>query len=177
MKKWKKVKTKKIYKFGKYYRVEVDQVITPGGADGEYSVVKSNPHSIIIPIDNEGMIYFVKQHRYTTDQITIELPMGSTDGEDPLIAAKRELEEEMGLISDDWGDIGRIYVANGIADKIGYIFVARDVRFIENPIIDPLDKDLIEIVKYALGDVKKMIIDGIIDDADTISAIAKNFLL
>lgn len=173
MKKWKKVRTKSTHQFGKYYSVDVDQVITPGGKEGEYSVIRMKPFSIIVPIDKDGMVYFVKQHRYTTDQITIELPMGSTDGEDPLVAAKRELEEETGLVSDDWASLGEIHSAIGIAGIVGFVYLAKKVRTIDNPRVDPQDKDLIEVVKYPAKDVKKMIADGVINDSAAISALTK----
>lgn len=177
MKKWQKIRTKKVYNFGKFYQVEVDQVLTPGGKDGEYSVVRMKPFSIIVPIDEEGMIYFVKQHRYTTNQFVIELPMGNTDGEEPFFAAKRELEEETGLVSDDWTSVGRVQVANGFAELYAYIFIARNVKLTKNPKRDPLDKDLFEILKFSLPEVKDMIADGTIDEGDTIFAIFKAFFV
>lgn len=176
MNKWQKVHTKNIHHYGKYYRVEVDEIITPGGDLGEYSVVRMRPYVIIIPIDEEGFIYFVRQHRYPTDQFTIELPMGNTDGKEPIEAAKRELEEEAGLISDNWEELGKIQVAIGIGELMGHIFIAKNVRSIENPVKDPLDKDLFEIKKYSLEEIKQMILSGEIDSADTLCAFYKTLL-
>lgn len=171
--KWEKVKTKKCYEFGKYYSVIVDEVITPGGKKGEYSVIRMNPYSIIIPIDEFGKVYFVKQHRYPTNNFTLELPMGNTDGEDALSAAKRELEEEVGLISDEWKKIGKINEANGVGEITGIVYLAKNVRSARNPKKDLLDENLFEIKKFSLDEIKQMIVDEKIEDAATISAMAK----
>jgi hypothetical protein len=42
MKKFTKIKTKRTHKFGKWYKVDVDEVITPSGTKGEYNVIKHN---------------------------------------------------------------------------------------------------------------------------------------
>ncbi len=173
MKKWQKIETREVQRYGKFYRVETDQVLTPGEKETTYSVVRLHPHSVIIPLDKNGSIYMVKQHRYTTDQVTLELPMGNTDGEDPLEAAKRELEEETGLTSEHWEKIGRFQEANGIAEIYGHVFLARDVHPLENARRDELDRDLFEIVTHTFSEIQNMIADGTIEDASTICAIAQ----
>jgi 8-oxo-dGTP pyrophosphatase MutT (NUDIX family) len=173
MKKWKKVETQEIQRYGKYYRVETDEVLTPAEKHTTYSVIRLHPHSVIIPLDPDGKIYLVKQHRYTTDQITLELPMGNTDGENPLEAAQRELEEETGLTSDRWEQIGRFQEANGIAEIYGHVFIARDVHPLENARTDELDQDLFEIVTHTFAEIQDMIAAGTIEDASTICAIAQ----
>ena len=175
MKKWKKVGTKSIHQFGGFYRVEVDEVITPGGKEGEYSVVRMNPFCIIIPISDNGTLYFVKQHRYTTDQFVIELPMGNTDGENPLEAAKRELEEETGLISDDWEAIGIMQVANGYSELYAHVYIARGVKNKENYRKDPLDENLFEVLSLSFDEARAMIANGNIDECDSIAALGKAF--
>jgi len=170
MKKWKKIRTIETRDYNGYYQVERDEVITPGGKSGEYSVVRGRPFSAIIPVDRDGNIWLVKQHRYTVDSLFLELPMGGTDGEDPLFAAKRELEEEASLISNDWKKIGDFYEANGLAELKAHIFVAYNVRKINNPRKDPMDKDVFKIEKCSVPKLKEMIIDGTIVDSASISA-------
>ena len=173
MKKWQKVKTTKIHNFGNHYELHEDDVTTPGGNPGKYYVVRKHQYAAIIPIATNGDIYCVRQHRYTTNEITIELPMGNTDNQDPLIAAKRELEEETGLVSGSWEYVGRIQEANGIAELYGYVFIAKNVKEVKSPKRDPMDKDVFEIVKLSFKEIKDMIAAGAIDDAATITSIAK----
>lgn len=119
----------------------------------------------------------VRQHRYPKDLVTIELPMGSTDGQDPLIGAKRELEEESGLKSDDWVELGRIQVANGISDSVGHLYLARNVIKVQVPTLDPADQDMIDGLVFTLEEARKMMVKGEIEDAGTICAFAKAEML
>ena len=172
MKKFKKVKTKKTYKFGKWYKVDVDEVITPLGTIGEYNVVKHDDFPIIVPVDESGNIYFAKFHRYTTDFVSIELPAGHSDGEEILDAAKRELREETGLEASSWKEIGDIHIANGIASIKAIVFIAKDLKVIGSP-IEMEDESIDSVLKFKLSQVKDLIATGKIKDDITISAIAK----
>jgi len=158
---------------GGRYRIEVDEVVSPGGKTTTYSVVRMHPYSVIIPIDAKGKMYMVRQHRYTTDTVMLEFPMGSTDGEDPLAAAKRELEEESELESDEWIELGRIQELKGISDSTGYLYLVRNVKPVLNPKLDPEDKDLIERLTLTADEVRQKIAKGEINDASTICAFTK----
>jgi len=175
MKKWKKVKTIKTHDYNGYYQVERDEVITPGGKPGKYSVVRGAPFSIIIPIDKSGNVWMVKQHRYPVDKFMLEVPAGMTDGEDPLIAAKRELEEETSLVSTEWEKIGEFHEAQNLSDIKGYVFVAYDVEKKDNPKTDPLDKDLFEVEKYPIEKVLEMIRRNDLINSFSISAVSMAF--
>jgi len=172
MKKFIKVKTKKTYEFGKWYRVDVDEVITPSGNIGEYNVVKHDDFPIIIPIDENGDIYFTKFHRYTTDFVSIELPAGHSDGEKIIEAAKRELREETGLEANFWKKIGDMHIANGIASITAVVFIAKDLKKVGKP-IDMENESIDSVLKLNLNQVKNYIATGKIKDDITISAIAK----
>ena len=76
-----------------------EEVVTPKGTDGIYGVVHFKNTAIgVVPIDAEGNTWLVKQSRYTLNQYTWEIPEGGCpQGESPLAAAQRELEEEVGL--------------------------------------------------------------------------------
>ncbi len=175
MKKWKKVKTIEIHDYNGYYRVEKDEVVTPGGKTGQYSVVRGASFAVVVPIDKNGDIWMVKQHRYPIDKITLELPSGGLDGENPLFAAKRELEEEASLISSNWERLGEFYEANGLAEAKAYVFIAYDVKKTKNPRQDPLDKDVFEVEKYSINQIKKMIINNELIDSPLISAFSMAF--
>ncbi|MDP2656343.1 MAG: NUDIX hydrolase [bacterium] len=174
---WKKVKTISTHHFGNFYHVDVDEVTMPGGGSAQYSVVRIKPYVMILPITANGQIIFVRQHRYTTNHIMIELPSGGSDGQDPLLAAQRELEEEAGVVSTSWSSLGQIEDSNGIVDQIGYMFLARDVQKIENPKLDPADKDMFEVLTFSIEEVKAKIANGEIFNAPTICTFAKAMLM
>jgi 8-oxo-dGTP pyrophosphatase MutT (NUDIX family) len=172
MNRWQKVRTFFRMNLRKNYRVDRDQVIMPSGKMGEYYVVRLQPHSVIIAIKPDGKILMVRQHRYPTDEITLELPMGNSDGGDLTLTARRELEEETGYTADEFQRLGKFQEANGIAEIWGHVFLARHITISENPAKDPEDKNLIELCAFTPKEIKDMIADGHITDASTICAYA-----
>ena len=84
---------------GKLINVEHWQVRLPNGQTALREVVKHRGAAAIVPLDDQGNVTLVCQHRVAVGRFTWEIPAGKLDhtGEDMLSAAKRELEEETGL--------------------------------------------------------------------------------
>lgn len=174
MKEWKKLGTLKVHNF-RFFRVDEDKVMSPGGQEVDYSLVRmTSLFVIIIPVDTLGRVWLVKQHRYPLNRFMIEFPGGVVDpDEDALQAAKRELEEEVGLRSDNWRTLGVIHEAGVTLEALGFVFLAFDVEKIPNPKRDLMDKDLFEIIQYEISTFQEMIKKVIITDSATISAFCK----
>ena len=171
IKKWKKVKTEETYRCGKWYRVDKDKVITPGGKEGIYYVIRKTPSVIIIPVDKKGDIYLTKQHRYPIGEYLLEFPAGHSDGEKKsLQCAKKELEEEMGLISKKWQYLGYFYESLGMSNIMIYTYVAKEVTKKEDSAKDPLDKNLHETNIVSIRKLKELIGKNKIKDGLTLAA-------
>src|SRR3546814_7221289 len=58
-----------------------------------------------------------------------EFPAGKLDpGEDPLVCAKRELQEENGYMAGQWAYAGAMHLAIAYSTEIIHIFFARDLQ-------------------------------------------------
>jgi len=81
--------------------------------DGEkdpYYYLTSSDYVSIFAMTPDGRIPLVKQYRPVVDKYVLELPSGHVeDGEDPELAACRELEEETSLIAKDIQLLGAIH--------------------------------------------------------------------
>lgn len=123
---WRTVSSEEVYKTA-WIRVRRDEVIAPGGKPLTYSVVELvNPSVFIVATNPEGQVCMLQNYRYTLGMKMWEIPAGFSDGEDTLAAAKRELQEEVGLVSSGWIELGTLYQANGIGKIPFTAFWARN---------------------------------------------------
>jgi len=160
---WKLVKENIIYqnKFG--YTLRDDDVITPAGKPGKFMVLESRGFAVVIAITKENKIIMVRQWRYTMGRECLELPAGGINkDEDNLIAAKRELEEETGAISDDWQEIKSYWLGNGAMRVKGHIFLAKNAKLTGTIHTDDTEKIIIE--TYTYSELMDMINKNIITD-------------
>ncbi|HCJ4535739.1 TPA: NUDIX hydrolase, partial [Listeria innocua] len=85
--------TEKIFS-GNVIELQVDDVELPNGEKSKREIVKHPGAVAIIPFSADGRMYLVEQFRKPLEKNIIEIPAGKMEpGEDPLVTAKRELEE------------------------------------------------------------------------------------
>ncbi len=111
-----------------WYRVRQNAIITPDGRPGEYNVIEKADAVWIVPVTPQGEIVMVYQYRYTIDTWCWEVPAGSLEtGQTLEEAARLELWQEVGGVAARLEYIGRFYLANGICNEVGHIFLATGV--------------------------------------------------
>lgn len=167
----KKLKSNTVYK-GKILSLEVDEVELP---DGKISCRECVRHSggaaVLFVKDNK--ILLVNQFRYLYGKPIYEIPAGKlNEGENPEIAAARELEEETGFRAE-LSHMLDIYPTPGYTDEIIHIYFAEKYETTEQKLDEGefLNYSFVEIEK-----VLKMIESGKINDAKTIIAVYKYLL-
>lgn len=120
---------------------------------------------------HEGCVLLVKQYRYSIGDYTLEIPAGKLEfGEDPMVSAIRELEEETGYKAHDVSKISTILATPGYCNEHLHIYLTKSLTKVENPRLGDEDEDL-EIAWYPLETCMKMIQDGQIVDAKTVIGI------
>lgn len=152
--------------------VREDEVTGPAG-DGIYGVVTMrHPAVFIVAMDEHDRVCLVTLERYATGASSLEVPAGGTDGEEPLVAARRELREETGVEAGSWELIGRMNALNGVACATEFVFLARDIRLAEGGTTADQAEEGIETVTWVpFGDLVRRIADGAISDGESIAAI------
>ncbi len=113
-----------------YARILEHDVILPGGETiRDWIDVELPPFAMILALREDGTIPFVRQYRQAVSDYMLELPAGHLeDGEDPLVAAKRELREETGLEASAWAFLGRYVMDANRGCGWAYLYLARGVR-------------------------------------------------
>lgn len=165
---WKTLSSTVVHK-NSWYSVRKDSVIMPNGLQGEYNVVDSNDAVFIVALDENENIHLVGLYRYPTDMYSLEIPAGSTDGEAPLQAAKRELQEEAGLLAGEWKLLGKVQSANGLLNEFGYVYLATDLT--ETNDNKQAEEGIVEHQLVSFNKALTMIQSGEISDGQSISSI------
>jgi len=151
---WKIKKSVVKYK-NPWIKVREDKVIRPDGKSGIYGVVEMVPGVSILPLDDKGYVYLVKEFHYAIEQFGIEVVSGAIDkNESALHAAKRELREELGIVAKEWVDLGLFNPFTGVVKSPANLYLVRKIKFYK---AKPEGTEKIEMVKVKLADAVKMV--------------------
>lgn len=114
-------------------------------------------------------VILVRQYRPALHRLTLEIPAGMRDqaGEDPLVTAQRELQEEVGVRAASWLRLGCHVSSPGISNSQVEIFLARDLQDVGFDRHGPEERHM-TIEEISLSDAIAMVLDGRIDDAKTV---------
>ena len=156
---------------GKIIRVTKEKVELENGEISFREIVHHSGGVCVLPIDEDGNIYFVKQFRYPYKAVLLEVPAGKREeGEDPLTCGARELKEERGASAEKIVSLGKIYPTVAYDTEIIYMYLATGLSFGDTHLDDG---EFIDIVKMPFEKAYKMVLDDEIPDAKTQIAILK----
>lgn len=132
-------------------------------------IVEHRPSVGIIAVQGDSL-FLVTQYRRAADRTLLEIPAGKMEqGETPLQAAKREMDEEIGY-SGTLRPFLKWYLAPGYDTELMHLFVAKNLRKIASRRQMDDDED-ISVRKVKLAAAAKMCFSGQIIDAKSIAAI------
>lgn len=110
---------------GGFLHAEKLTVLLPNGKTALREVTRHRGAVAVVPIWPDGSVTIVRQFRPAIDQESIEVPAGLLDpNEDRLTAAKRELEEETGLLAENWYELATVASSPGCSDEKVTLFAA-----------------------------------------------------
>ncbi|MHB8176403.1 MAG: NUDIX domain-containing protein, partial [Thermoleophilia bacterium] len=120
--------TSQIYD-GRIINLRLDEVELPDGRHAQREVVEHPGACVIVPVDQQGRVYLVRQYRDAAAEELLELPAGKLEpGEEPLACARRECLEELGLEAGSWTHLASFYSSPGFCDELLHCFLARELR-------------------------------------------------
>jgi 8-oxo-dGTP pyrophosphatase MutT (NUDIX family) len=167
---WKTLSSKIVFE-NPYYQIRRDKVTRPNGEKGTYDVLETPGAVFIIALDDDGKFPLIGQFRYPTGTYSLETPAGGCEknSRDPLVDAKRELQEETGLVAREWSEVGRCYSFNGLSNEEMVTYIARDLK--QTPETGHQEEGILEVKKVTFEEAFAMIRSREINDSQCISAI------
>lgn len=121
-----RIRTEEIYR-GRVVTLRRDTIRTAEGKELQREVV-AHPGAVVVVAEHEGRLLFVRQYRYPTDEELLELVAGTCEpGEEPVVTAGRELQEEAGFKAGRLTKIGEFYSAPGFCSELLHLYMAEDL--------------------------------------------------
>ena len=156
---------------GKVFDVNLLDVALADNSTAYREIVTHNGGAGILAIDDDKFCYLVKQFRKGAEQEMLEIPAGKLEkSEKPIDCAKRELEEEVGFVSENIKDLGYFFPTPAYCTEKIHIYLATNLKKTAQKLDDG---EFLEIVKLPFDIVYEMVLKGEIVDAKTIIAVMK----
>lgn len=132
---WSVASSEEIWSGGAPFSVRRDHISVPGREEQFGRLVVQHPGaSVVLAVDADERVLVLEQYRHPPGIRFVELPAGLLDeGEDPLAAAKRELQEEGRLVADTWTHLITTYPSPGLSSERIEIYLAQDVSAAPHP--------------------------------------------
>ena len=151
-------------------RLRADEVELPDGTViRDYYVRESRGFVVVFATTPDERIVLVRQYRYGSDEVHLELPAGMLDGDEaPLACAVRELAEETGYEAPQWEAVADYFVEPVRSQAKTYVFLAPDAYLVQEPKLDATE--MLETELATFDEFRTMLADGRIDTAHTLAA-------
>jgi len=154
---------------GRAFKIRRDLLRTPDGRQTRYEIVEHNGSVVMLPIDAEGNLLFVRQYRQAAGLDLLELPAGTRDGDEPYeMCAAREMREETGMAAGKLEKIGEFYLAPGYSTEFMAVFLATDLT--HSPLQADAD-EFLQLEKIPVRVAIEMAESGKMPDAKSLAAL------
>jgi len=154
---------------GRAFKIRRDTLKTPDGRETKLEIVDHGGSVVLIPIDDDGNLLFVRQYRHAAGGDLLELPAGTRDEDEPFEeCAAREIREETGMEAGKLQKVGEFYLAPGYSTEFMAVFLATDLK--DNP-LQADDDEFLQVEKIPVKKAVEMAEHGDVPDAKSLAAL------
>lgn len=156
---------------GRLLKIDRADVQLPGGARAELESIRHPGAAAALPFVDDDHVLLVRQYRHAMGGYILEVPAGKLDdGEPPVVCARREVQEEVGVLAQRLEPLGAIFTTPGFTDEVIWLFEAHDL--VEKELAHEQD-EVIEVQTWRFDDAVAAVEDGRICDAKSVATILR----
>jgi len=160
---------RKVIYEGRVFDVQKVLARLPDGREHEYDLVSHSGAVTLVPVDQNGNLWFVRQFRLGAMQELLELPAGvMEENEAPELSAERELREEIGMAAKELRELGQFYMAAGYSSEYMYIYLATGLY--PSPLAQDSD-EFLQVQTIPIKQVYEMVHANQVHDGKTLAAL------
>ena len=155
-----------------FLKIELLEMVSPTGRTMERTVVRHPGAVAVVAIDGSDVV-LIRQYRAAVDRPVLEIPAGKLDvpGEDLEQAARRELEEEVGLQAQSVRLLTTFWTTPGFSDERMWVYLATGLKAVgSRP--HGAEEEVAEVVRVGVADIPAMLAADVFEDAKTIIGLA-----
>lgn len=132
---WETLSQRLVLDGGRWLRVWEEVVRLPSGRTlTPFYRYQKGDFCSIVAVTSEGRIVVERRYRHGPRVVTLDIPAGYIEeGEEPLVAAKRELMEETGHEASEWRALGRCATDGNGGGSVCHLFLALGARQVAAP--------------------------------------------
>jgi ADP-ribose pyrophosphatase len=154
---------------GRVFKFRRDHLKTPNGLETHLDIIEHGGSVVLVPVDADGNMLFVRQYRHAAGSDLLELPAGTRNGDEPYEeCAAREIREETGMEAGKLEKVGMFYLAPGYSTEFMGVFLATDLK--HNP-LDPDEDEFLSVEKVSVKEAFAMSERGDMPDAKSLAAL------
>lgn len=141
-------------------------VVLPNGKKSLREIAYHSGAAAVVPVDKDGNVYLVYQHRSVINKVTLEIPAGKMDeGEtDPYKCAVRELGEETGFVADSMELLIKMDSTPGFCTEYVAIYLAQGLTQKQ---MHTDEDEFLGVIKIPIKEAVKRVLSGELSDAKT----------
>ncbi len=153
---------------GRSFKVHRDTLKTPDGRQTKLEIIEHGGSVVLVPVDENGDVLFVRQYRHAAGCDLLELPAGTRNGDEPYEdCAAREIREETGMEAGSLQKVGEFYLAPGYSSEFMAVFLATDLR--HNP-LEADEDEFLQVEKFPIEEANRMFERGEVPDSKSLAA-------